>query len=248
MTQDLRVTVWNEYVHETRTPTIREIYPNGIHGAIAEGLQAHGITNVKTATQDMPEHGLTEAVLNETDVLVWWGHISHRDVSDEVADRVVARVLDGMGLIVLHSAHHSKPFRKLMGTSCDLAWREADERERVWCVNPAHPIADGIPESFEIAAHEMYGEPFGIPEPDSLIFINWFQGGEVFRGGCTFMRGRGKIFYFSPGHETYPIFYQSEIRQVIANAARWAAPTNGPRIFVKNRKQPLEPIVRSSEG
>ena len=147
-----------------------------------------------------------------------------------------------MGLIVLHSAHFSKIFKRLMGTTCNLKWREIGEKERVWVVNPAHPIADGLSDYFEIPHAEMYGEPFGIPEPDSLVFTSWFEGGEVFRSGCCWYRGRGKVFYFRPGHETYPIYYQPEIRQVIANAVKWAAPTNGPQITVDNRKEPLEPV------
>ncbi|MBK8026224.1 MAG: ThuA domain-containing protein [Chloroflexi bacterium] len=238
----IRVTVWNEFWHEQHNEQIRGVYPDGIHSAIGEGLKVHGFDQVGYATLPEPEHGLTEEVLANTDVLLWWGHMAHDKVSDDVVARVHARVLDGMGLIVLHSGHYAKIFKKLMGTSCDLKWREINERERVWCVNPAHPIADGLPDYFEIPHHEMYGEPFGIPEPDSLVFVSWFQGGEVFRGGCCFSRGRGKIFYFSPGHETFPVYYQAEVRQVLANAVRWAAPTKGPRIFVENRKEPLEAI------
>lgn len=238
----LRVTVWNEYRHEKESPRIAQVYPQGIHGAIAEGLREHGLS-VRTATLDEPEHGLTQQVLDETDVLTWWGHMAHGDVSDEIVDRVHKRVLEGMGLIVLHSGHFAKIFKRLMGTTCNLKWREIGEHERVWVVNPAHPIAEGLSDHFVIPETEMYGEPFGIPEPDSLVFINWYQGGEVFRGGCTYYRGQGKVFYFSPGHETYPIYYQPEIRQVIYNAVRWAAPTHGPAIVIDNRKEPLESVA-----
>lgn len=240
----LRVTVWNEGRHEQKSPDIAALYPQGIHGAIAEGLRKHGF-DVKTATLDEPEHGLTDAVLDATDVLIWWGHMAHGDVKDEIVDKVHQRVLNGMGLIVLHSGHFSKIFKRLMGTTCNLMWREMGERERVWCVNPAHPIAEGIPDHFEIAHSEMYGEPFGIPEPDSLVFVSWYQGGEVFRSGACFYRGRGKVFYFSPGHETYPIYYHEMVIKVIANGVRWAAPTAGPEIPVANRKQPLEPITEA---
>jgi trehalose utilization protein len=237
----LRVTVWNEYRHEKKNPTIAAVYPDGIHGAIAEGLRERGLT-VRTATLDEPEHGLTQQVLESTDVLTWWGHMAHNDVDDKIVDRVHKRVLEGMGLIVLHSAHFSKIFKRLMGTTCNLKWREIGEHERVWVVNPAHPVAEGLSDYFVIPETEMYGEPFGIPEPDSLVFINWYLGGEVFRGGCAYHRGQGKVFYFSPGHETYPIYYQPEVRQVIFNAVRWAAPTLGPGITVENRKEPLEPV------
>ncbi len=237
-----RITVWNEYRHEKHNPIVQEIYPAGIHAAIAAGLREHGFDDVRTATLDEPDHGLSDEVLNSTDVMLWWGHMAHGEVRDEIVDKVHKRVLDGMGLLVLHSGHYAKVFKRLMGTSGDLKWREAAEKERVWVVNPAHPVAEGLPDYFEIPEAEMYGEPFGIPEPDSLVFISWFAGGEVFRSGCAWYRGRGKVFYFRPGHETHPIYYQAEVKQVVANAARWLTPTNGPKIFVENRKVPLEPL------
>lgn len=237
----LRVLVWNEYRHERSDPAVAQIYPQGIHGAIADGLREAGF-EVRTATLDEPEHGLTEAALAATDVLIWWGHRVHEQVADEIAARVQRRVLAGMGLIALHSAHFSKPFKLLMGTSCNLKWREVGEKERVWVVNPAHPIADGLPDQFEIPHEEMYGEPFGIPQPDSLVFVSWFAGGEVFRSGCCYYRDRGKVFYFRPGHETYPTYYQPEVRHVLVNAVRWAAPTAGPQIPVVNITQPLEKL------
>ena len=224
---NIRVTVWNEYRHEREHDAIAKIYPEGIHSAIAAGLHEHGL-DVRTATLDEPEHGLTEEVLAETDVLTWWGHKAHGDVDDAIVRRVQQRVLDGMGLIVLHSGHHSKLFRALMGTTCSLRWREADERERIWVVNYGHPIAANLPPYFEIPEAEMYGELFDVPEPDSLVFVSWFEGGNVFRSGLCYHRGRGKIFYFRPGHESYPIFFRDDVRQVLANAVRWAAPTATP--------------------
>jgi trehalose utilization protein len=146
-----------------------------------------------------------------------------------------------MGLIVLHSGHHSKIFRTLMGTTCNLKWREADEHERLWVIETGHPIADGLPEHWEIEREEMYGEQFDIPAPDTLVFISWFPGGEVFRSGCCFYRGRGKIFYFRPGHETYPTYFDANVRRVIANAARWVAPGKGPKQVYDNFK-PLEAL------
>jgi trehalose utilization protein len=230
-----RVTVWNEGRHEKRNETVAQIYPQGIHGAIAAGLREAGL-EVRTATLDEPEHGLTEAVLAETDVLTWWGHLAHRDVQDEVVERVHKRVIDGMGLIVLHSAHFSKIFRRLMGTTCDLKWREADDKERLWVVEPGHPIVEGLGEYIEIEKEEMYGERFDIPAPEALVFVSWFTGGEVFRSGCCYQRGRGKIFYFRPGHETYPTYHNPQVIKVIANAARWAAPTAGPVPVFGNAK------------
>jgi trehalose utilization protein len=239
MTDPIRVTVWNEYRHEQSDPQVRSVYPDGLHGAIAQYLRGEGL-QVRTATLDEPEHGLTQQVLDETDVLVWWGHLAHAEVDDEVAARVRHQVLSGMGLIVLHSGHLSKVFVGLMGTSCDLRWREMDELERIWVVEPGHPIAAGLDEYFEIQQAEMYGERFDIPAPDALVFVSWFRGGEVFRSGCCFYRGNGKVFYFRPGHETLPIFYQPEVRRVIGNAVRWAAPVAGPQPRFGHHPQPIE--------
>lgn len=236
----IRVTVWNEYRHERSDEVVRSIYPAGIHTTIADALRSEDIT-VRTATLDEPEHGLTVPVLAATDVLVWWGHRAHDEVADAVVDRVQARVLDGMGLVALHSAHFSRIFRRLMGTSCGLKWREANERERIWVVDPGHPIAAGLGESFVIEHEEMYGEHFDVPAPDRLVLVSWFQGGEVFRSGCCYQRGRGRIFYFRPGHETYPTYHHPDVQRVIANAARWAAlPAGTPPTF--GNREPLEPL------
>ena len=216
-----RVTVWNEGRHEKSDAEVGKVYPKGIHGAIADALTARGLT-VRTATLDEPEHGLTQDVLAQTDVLFWWGHMAHHDVQDEIVNRVHQRVMDGMGLVVLHSGHFSKIFKKLMGTGCNLKWREIGEKERLWVVSPGHPITAGLGEYIELEHEEMYGEHFDIPAPDELVFVSWFQGGEVFRSGCCFKRGLGRIFYFSPGHETYPVYEQPAIQRVLANAVRWA--------------------------
>lgn len=236
----LSVTVWNEFRHEKRDPQVAAIYPEGIHGVIASVLREAG-HQVRTATLDEPEHGLTVEVLEQTDVLTWWGHNAHREVSDQVVERIQSRVLEGMGLIVLHSGHASKIFKRLMGTTCALKWREIGERERIWVVEPGHPVASGLPEHFEIEHAEMYGERFDVPAPDALVFLSWFQGGEVFRSGCCYQRGAGKIFYFRPGHETYPIYYHPVVQQVLRNAVVWAAPTGGPKPEF-GKRQPPEPI------
>lgn len=238
----VRVTVWNEYRHEKSHEEVRKVYPQGLHAPIAKYLENQGC-QVRVATLDEPEHGLTPAVLAETDVLTWWGHMAHGEVRDEIVDRVQERVLEGMGLLVLHSGHHSKVFRRLMGTSCGLTWREIGEKERVWVVEPGHPIADGLPAYFEIPHEEMYGERFDIPAPDTLVFVSWFAGGEVFRTGSCFSRGKGKIFYFRPGHETLPTYYQPEVLKVIGNAVRWLTPTPGaPGDVNIHRPEPLEKL------
>ncbi|MFZ4451516.1 ThuA domain-containing protein [Salibacterium aidingense] len=238
----MNITVWNEYRHEKENPAVAGIYPDGIHHAIAGFLQEAGHT-VTTATLDEEEHGLSQEVLERTDVLLWWGHKAHDEVKEETAEAVKQRVLDGMGLIVLHSGHFSKVFQKLMGTTCDLKWREADDRERMWVVDPSHPITEGLGPYIEIEKEEMYGEHFDIPAPDELIFISWFEGGEVFRSGAAFKRGRGRIFYFRPGHETYPTYYHKDVQKVIKNAVKWVKNTDTSRPVYGNAA-PIEHISK----
>jgi len=245
MPQKLRVTVWGENVHERKNAIVRQVYPDGMHRCIAAGLSEDRSLEVRTATLQQPRNGLTTRALEETEVLVWWGHAAHGKVRDAVVDQVVKRVWEGMGFIALHSSHYSKIFKRLMGTSCSLTWREAGERERLWVCNPGHPIACGVDRYFEIENTEMYGEPFAVPTPDEVVFISWFEGGEVFRSGCTWKRGNGKIFYFRPGHETYPIYYHPIVRQVLRNAVRWAAPEGQkwidgcPQIPIKKAREKL---------
>lgn len=241
MTTLPRILIWNEYRHEQHHAEVAAVYPDGIHAAIARPLAAAGFP-VRTATLDQPEHGLTEGALAETDVLIWWGHLAHDEVDDAIVARVQQRVLAGMGLVVLHSGHFAKIFKRLMGTSCDLKWREADERERLWVVAPGHPVAAGLGEYFELPREEMYGEYFDIPAPDELVLVSWFQGGEVFRSGCCYTRGAGRIFYFRPGHETYPTYYDANVQRVIANAVRWAAPAGAARLSFGHRPTFIEPI------
>jgi len=241
MNAKIRVTVWNEFRHEKSQDVVRSIYPKGMHVTIGEALKAGPDVSVRYATLDEPEHGLTQDVVDATDVLIWWGHCAHDEVDDRIVKRVQKRVLEGMGLIVLHSGHFSKIFKAMLGTNCSLKWREAGEKERLWNIEPGHPITEGIGEYIELPNTEMYGERFDIPTPDKLIFVSWFAGGEVFRSGCCWERGHGRIFYFRPGHESYPIFHNAEVQRVIANAVRWAR----PRIFAEHSApctKPLEPL------
>lgn len=242
MGKTIQVTVWNEFRHEKEMDSVKKIYPDGIHNAIAGYLKGAESFTVRTATLDEPEHGLTDDVLNSTDVLLWWGHCAHHEVRDDIVEKVYRRVLGGMGLIVLHSGHASKIFNKLCGTdSGALKWRDVGEKERLWVVAPGHPIVEGLNEYIEIEKEEMYGEHFDIPEPDALVFISWFAGGEVFRSGCCFNRGKGKVFYFRPGHETFPVYHQPEIQKVIENAVKWATPGSSPKLVYGNTA-PLEPV------
>ncbi|MGD0059197.1 MAG: ThuA domain-containing protein [Verrucomicrobiia bacterium] len=241
MTAKINVTIWNEFRHERKNEAVKKIYPDGMHAAIAKGLSASKDFVCKTATLEEPEHGLTESVLKGTDVLIWWGHVAHGDVKDEIVKRVHQEVLSGMGLIVLHSAHYSKIFRALMGTNCSLKWREADETERLWNIAPGHPITEGFGEYFELPYEEMYGERFDIPEPDKLVFISWFEGGEVFRSGCCWERGNGRVFYFRPGHEAYPTYHDANVIRVIGNACRWAR----RNVTLPTDKAPNAPAIES---
>ena len=244
----IRALVWGENVHEQTSAVVRRIYPEGMHNAIAAALRQEPRLAVETATLQEPEHGLTPERLEATDVLLWWGHAAHGKVEDAVVERVQNRVWEGMGLIVLHSGHFSKIFKRLMGTPCSLKWREAGERERIWVVNRSHPIAEGLGASLDVPSTEMYGEPFTVPEPLETVFVSWYQGGEVLRSGMTWRRGAWKVFYFSPGHETYPIYHQPEIGQVLRNAARWAhnpAPAwkgiaDGPNVPVDRAPEKIE--------
>ena len=237
----VRVVVWNEFQHEKHDPRVQAMHPNGLHNTVADILRADPEISVTTATLDDPECGLTEEVLQQTDVLFWWGHMAHDRVPDEVVERVKRHVQCGMGLVVLHSGHMSKIFRALMGTSGTLRWHD-DARERVYVVNPAHPIAKGLPLQFEIATEECYAEPFGIPEPDQLVFLGWFNTGEVFRAGCCFYRDNGRIFYFQPGHETNDAFRTPEVQQILRNAAHWAVSSNRIAELKCPHIQPLEEV------
>jgi len=239
MKKKIRVTVWNEFRHEKNEDTVKKIYPKGIHTVIASHLNKQAGITARTAILDQPEHGLSRKVLADTDVLTWWGHMAHNEVSDEIVGRVQERVLEGMGLIVLHSGHLSKIFKRLMGTTCNLRWRDVGEKERLWNVEPGHPVTEGIGDYFELPHVEMYGERFDIPTPEKLVFLSWFEGGEVFRSGCCYERGHGRVFYFKPGHETYPIYYDAHVMKVITNAVRWATPRIVRKIDLINQ-QPIE--------
>lgn len=219
----IHVTIWNEYRHERNDAEAKALYPNGIHAFVGEFLKECDDIEVTLAALDDPEQGLPDDVLNNTDVLMWWGHIAHREVKDELVEKIRRRVYGGMGFIAMHSAHNSKPFHKIVGTSGNLTWGE-ECKEIVWNMNGAHPIAAGVPDHFILDYEEMYGEPFAIPTPDDLVFGAWFETGNIFRCGCTWQRGLGKVFYFQPGHETRPGFYNPHVQRILKNAVHWAAP------------------------
>lgn len=244
----IRVTVWNEFRHEKTRPHVKEIYPDGLHAVIARGLEAKlgAEVSVRLAALDDEQQGLSDEVLANTDVMFWWAHGHHPAVEDANAARVAQRVREGMGFVPLHSAHYAKPFKLLLGTNCHLKWREIGEKERIWTIAQGHPLTAGLSgDCVEIDHEEMYGEPFDIPEPDELVFVSWFQGGEVFRSGCVWRRGAGRIFYFRPGHETYPTYFRDDVQQILANAVRYCAPVPGApgyRNHSPNISPPVEPV------
>lgn len=234
----IKVLVWNEFDHEQRHQSVREIYPDGMHGCIRDFLKTNEDLEIRTATLfdntrtiSDKNAGFSDELLQDTDVLIWWGHAYHKDVPDEWVEKVVARINEGMGFIALHSTHHSKVFKALMGTRCNLQWRISDDHERLWNIAPNHPVMKDIPEYFELDGEETYGERFDIPSPDEVLMLGWYSGGEVFRSVCTFTRGVGRIVYIQPGHESYPTFHNQYIQKLITNAVYWTAPTRPVKLL-----------------
>lgn len=238
----IKVTIWHENVHDKEVPRVQELYPGGIHKYLAARLAADDL-EIRTATLEEPEHGLTAEVVADTDVMLWWGHAAHDKVSDDIVRRVQERIWEGMGFVCLHSGHMSKIFRALNGTSGKLHWREIGEKERIWTIDPAHPVAQGLPEYFELPYEEMYGEPFMIAPDAHVVFMSWFEGGEVFRSGFAMQRGNGRIFYFRPGHETFPSYHNDNVIKVLANAIRWARPTIRRPYPKTHVPEPLEKVA-----
>lgn len=226
MANKIRVTVWNEFRHEKTMEEVKALYPDGMHAVIAKAIGECEDVEVRLAALDDEANGLPDEVLNETDVLIWWGHMAHGEVPDELVEKIRQRVyVDGMGFIALHSGHHSKPFRAIIGTTGNLSWGN-NVPEVIWNINPSHPIAAGVPDHFCLKAEEIYAEPFQIPAPDEIVFLSAYEGGCVFRSGCCWTKGAGKVFYFQPGHETVPTFYNETVQRVLKNAVHWAAPAD----------------------
>jgi len=242
----VRVLVWDE--NPPHAP--KDLYPKSINGAIADALNKIGDGQIAatTASLDDAGQGISEDALQNTDVLLWWGHARHGEVSDETAERVRRAVWEnGLGFIPLHSGHYSKPFKAVLECTGHLmgGWREAPgfEPEEITVCAPRHPIAQGI-EDFTIPLEEMYGAPFGIPPFETLVFQSYFPlGGEYFPCGFTTTvgagidaeftsgpgkgvgrgDGKGRVFYFRPGHETCPTYHNATVQQIIANGVLWAA-------------------------
>ena len=232
----INVTIWNEFRHEKTVEAAKKLYPDGLHAFIRDFLECEQV-KVTLAALDDENQGLSDDLLKSTDVLIWWGHMAHGEVKDELVEKIYNRVHSGMGLICLHSAHGSKVFKKVLSSTGTLAWGR-NQKCVIWNLAPTHPIAAGVPLHFELF-EELYSEPFAIPKPDDLIFTTWYEDGYIFRGGATFTRGLGKIFYFHPGHETCDSYYNEHVQTIIKNAVRFCAPaavgdgcaiTNCPRL------------------
>ena len=240
----VRVLVWDEAPHHAP----KEMYPKSLNGAIADGLNEMGQGRIvaKTANLDDPNQGITDEALAGTDVLLWWGHARHGEVTDETAARVIQAVHHGMGFIPLHSAHYSKTFRGVLNCTGHLkgGWRESNppDTEEITVCAPRHPIAQGV-EDFVLPQEEMYGNPFDVPPPLAVVFQSYFpQGGEYFPsftatvgegidldftsgpgGGKGQGEGKGRVFYFRPGHEAFPTYFDPNVRRILHNAVLWAA-------------------------
>lgn len=236
----IRVTFWNEYRHEKTSEEAKALYPNGIHAFAKTFLEEDADITVRLAALDDPDNGLPDEVLDQTDVLIWWGHLAHHEVPDELAIKIRDRVVGGkMGFVALHSAHKSKPFKLIVGTTGNLTWGRV-QKEVMWNLMPSHPISAGIPDHFLLESEELYAEPFYIPQPDALLFGGWYEDGFLFRSGACFLRGAGKVFYFQPGHETCKSFYNPYVQRIIKNAVHWAVckpsypiPEKCPHILTK---------------
>jgi trehalose utilization protein len=242
----VRVLVWDENPPHAD----KKLYPEGIRGAVADALNASGNGQIQaiTAHLDEDEQGITASKLADADVLIWWGHARHAEVSDETAALVKTAVHEnGLGFLPLHSAHYSKTFKGVLGCTGHLkgGWREIAgfEPEEITVCAPRHPIAQGI-EDFVIEAEEMYGAPLGAPPFETLVFQSYFpHGGEYFPCGFTLTvgegidaqftsgpgggkgqgEGAGRVFYFRPGHETVPTYHLPVVQQIIRNGVLWCA-------------------------
>ena len=243
----IRVTIWNEFQHEKKKPEVKALYPDGIHAFVRDFLKVNEDLEIRLAALCDPDQGLPDKVLESTDVLIWWGHVAHAQVDDALVERIRNRVYLGkMGFIALHSAHHSKPFKAIVGTNGNLSWGR-NQKEIMWTMMPSHEIAAGIPDHFLLEEEELYSEPFYIPQPDALVFGAWFEDGHIMRAGACFHRGAGKVFYFQPGHETCKSFYNPYVQKIIKNAVYWAAPNHIPQVIEDKCPHILKPVVDEFE-
>ena len=225
-----KVVVWSEGSANVDEGS-KKVYPEDINTAIAEGLaplKARGWEIVKATLGD-PDQGISDELLAGTDVLIWWGHKKHGEVKNELVDKIDQRVRDGkMGFIATHSSHFAKPFKKLMGTACSWGEYVVDGTSvEILVKEPSHPICRGV-RSFKLPKIERYGEPFAVPAPEAVPLDGRYTKPDgktaPARMGLCWAVGKGKVFYFTPGHETYDDYYRPEVRRIFVNAVQWAAP------------------------
>jgi len=275
----VKVVVWDE-----QQPAQKQAYSSFLGNSVAEHLGAQPGISVRSVNINDPGQGLAGGVLDDCQVLIWWGHVRHAEISAETGRSIVERIKDGkLSLVALHSAHWSTPFVEAMNERtrldvvgkfhsegnerleitfvspaqrymvpkadarvtpyvswrkfpdglakatvhlplcCFPAYRGDGKPSRVTLLKPDHPIAQGIPKEFEIPQTEMYDEPFHVPQPDEVILEERWAAGEWFRSGAVWKLGKGRVFYFRPGHETYPIYKQPIPLKIMTNSVRWLA-------------------------
>ncbi len=212
----LRVRVWCEGTAP------RAVYPQDIDGAVAAHLGKSPGVKVERARLTDPSAGLADAALDATDVLIWWGHIRHDAVPDDRAQAVIRRVRAGkLGLVALHSSCASKPFKGLMGMSCEPGgWREDGRPEHVKIAAPDHPIARGVA-PFTIPRSDMFAEPFDVPAPETVVLVSSWDRGETLRSGLTWSVDKGRVAFLRTGHDAFPVLFHPAVRQLLANASQW---------------------------
>ena len=285
--EKIRVLIWDE-----QQPKQKQAYDHYIGATLAKHLEKSNKFEIISTHIDAPQHGIDVATLDATDVIIWWGHVRHSEISISETKPIIDRIKDGkLSFIALHSAHWATPFMEAMNEKtreitekkfqvaseavkyvappgrvpphkssvltpfylaytrgrvtgevqvnlpncCFPAWRADGKPSLMRSVSMSHPIATGIPSSFKIAKTEMYSEPFHVPEPDTVIFEEYWDAGEWFRSGMVWNIGKGKVFYFRPGHETYPVFKEPIPLKVIENAVSYLGTD------IRNKKQQLPP-------
>lgn len=218
--ESVNALVWSEGTEP------EDVYPRGVRGPIADYLSEETDIEARTRSIEDEDQGVSGDDLEWADVILWWGHLRHDDVTDETVDRIEEHVREnGVGFVSLHSAHYARPYKRLIGMSGDLGGHRLtdDESEYVEVCAPDHPIAEGV-DDFTLPEVEMFGEPYDIPEPETVVLHSEYsEGDEEFRSGVTFEFGEGRGFYLRPGHEEFEIYLDDNIQRIVTNATRWAA-------------------------
>lgn len=275
--KEIHVLIWDEQQTEQQ-----EVYPNFLGNQLAKHLRKQEHLSVVVVTPDDPQQGLSDENLDQADVLIWWGHRRHKEITPETGQKIVARIQSGdLQMIALHSAHFATPFMEAMAarTRQDVErdypqsswsnveveylpyqrkahrnemtmliepwvrvfkfpdgreklqvqlpncvfpnWRNDGKPSYIQTLLPSHPIAAGVSATFTLPKTEMYAEPFHVPAPDEVVFEERWETGEWFRSGSVWNLGKGKVFYFRPGHETFAVFLEEAPLRIIENAVLW---------------------------